>query len=274
MICRYEVSQATEQKLVERLTDEQEPGTRGYYSSFLQLTVAADMYFRDVFLLTYRSYMTADDFFDLLVARFNAEPPADAKDEDLIYYNESIETVRRNVFEVLNAWMTKYWHDFVFNEELPQALSRFLEQIRQREDKYPSWKSYRERIQRTMDEKSGLMDGIFNVISAPPNAPPLPAESPVLAAKLSHIVDQLCLYDSKLFANCEAVEYLNMIWKRTDGIMDCPNVTFLIERFNRVRCFGGCCCRANAPIGEPVGRHRGGRAGRPAKAPAGAQALH
>lgn len=45
-------------------------------------------------LLTYRSFLSPEDFFDLMIGRFNAEPPEGASQEELTYYNHSIGLVR------------------------------------------------------------------------------------------------------------------------------------------------------------------------------------
>jgi son of sevenless-like protein len=71
-----------------------------------------DSNFIATFLLTYRSFCTTDEFFDMLVKRFMIQPPENISAEELEVWQEKKQTpVRLRVFNIMKTWLETYYID-------------------------------------------------------------------------------------------------------------------------------------------------------------------
>jgi son of sevenless-like protein len=71
-----------------------------------------DSNFIATFLLTYRSFCSTDDFFDMLVKRFMIQPPEGLTHEELEVWQEKKQTpVRLRVFNIMKTWLEAYYID-------------------------------------------------------------------------------------------------------------------------------------------------------------------
>ncbi len=69
-----------------------------------------DTTFNTIFLLTYRSFVTATELFELLVHRFNIQPPSQlTRDEYQIWEEHKQKPVRFRVVNILKSWLEHYW---------------------------------------------------------------------------------------------------------------------------------------------------------------------
>ena len=69
-----------------------------------------DMSFNGTFLLTYRSFTTAQELFEMLVRRFNIQPPAGIKKPEMTTWEDQKQKpIRFRVVNILKAWFEHYW---------------------------------------------------------------------------------------------------------------------------------------------------------------------
>ncbi|KAG5455613.1 MAG: ras guanine nucleotide exchange factor domain-containing protein, partial [Olpidium bornovanus] len=108
------VMAATEDKLIERVTDGSLP---------------PDYEFIDTVLLTFRSFMRPAEFFDRLVARFNAELPENAKPDDVQYFEKVKGPTQLRCIVTLEWWIEHYFQDFAEDKELRDDLADVVVQI-------------------------------------------------------------------------------------------------------------------------------------------------
>lgn len=110
------IKAGTLEKLVEKLTYYRLPS--GDYIS--------------AFLLTYRSFTNASVLLDLLIRRYNVEPPMDIDDEKQrsLYFSRKIIPIRLRVFNVIKMWIKNNYEDFADDHSLLQVLYDFLPTMR------------------------------------------------------------------------------------------------------------------------------------------------
>ena len=83
-----------------------------------------DSNFIATFLLTYRSFTTTEEFFDLLVKRFMIQPPQNLTSEENELWQEKKQTpIRLRVFNIMKSWLEIYYID--------EADSQCLERMRE-----------------------------------------------------------------------------------------------------------------------------------------------
>lgn len=90
-----------------------------------------DEKYLDTLLLTFRSFVRPADFFEYLMSMFNAELPADPSPADLQYFDMVKEPTQQRVTEVIERWVSNFWHDFDQSASLMEDLNSFMEQLEQ-----------------------------------------------------------------------------------------------------------------------------------------------
>ncbi|KAI9138023.1 ras guanine nucleotide exchange factor domain-containing protein [Paraphysoderma sedebokerense] len=220
---KFMVMAASEERLIERITD-----------SFDDATGSATEYdydYLDQFLMTYRSFMKPPLLFDYLMARFNAELPPDASEEDVAFFNMNKGPTQHRAVQALGIWAENYWHDFALNSELRNDLGEFIDEICQFEEFKAAGNSIRETIERQTE----AYEKLFNEQRLNnPNQRGKMMESMLMTLKPEVVAQQLCLYDWSLFHNIHAIEYLNQIWRKKEDDEDTtPSLDFFIARFDQ-----------------------------------------
>ena len=82
--------------------------------------------FTNVFLMTFRTFTTADDFFNMLAERFHVKPNGLLTDSEYLDWKANFHTpVQRLVLEIFSRWLENYK---LFEEEphIAQRLKKFL----------------------------------------------------------------------------------------------------------------------------------------------------
>jgi hypothetical protein len=90
----------------------------------------ASPFLRDVFLMTYRTFATAQEVLERLIDRWDVPQLArlghsQRSPPDRAYYDDVILDVRLRVFDVLEAWVSNYYYDFA-EDSLHAKLHRFV----------------------------------------------------------------------------------------------------------------------------------------------------
>ncbi|KAF2138693.1 uncharacterized protein K452DRAFT_255463 [Aplosporella prunicola CBS 121167] len=80
-----------------------------------------DSPFNNTFLLTFRSFTSADELFEMLVKRWSIQPPAGlSRDDYKLWVDKKQKPIRFRVVNILKSWFDNYWMEG--NDEDAQAL--------------------------------------------------------------------------------------------------------------------------------------------------------
>ncbi|KAI9101115.1 ras guanine nucleotide exchange factor domain-containing protein [Phlyctochytrium arcticum] len=209
---KMQVMAATPEKLIERLTDEAEQ----------------DNNFTDTILLTYRSFMSPLEFFDQLVARFNAELPPDPTPEDVEFFTKMKVPTQRRVIAAFKWWVEHHYHDFGVDGSIKADLEDFVDQIKaynNGEFKSDALELYH----LTETQNQSYEEIILNYKAVERRGKTI--EGMVQEIKVEDLSQQLCIHNFKLFHNIHPIEYLNQIWKKSSE--SSPSMIYFIERFDK-----------------------------------------
>jgi hypothetical protein len=94
-----------------------------------------DEKFTNVIFLTYRSFVTAEEFLDNLLLCFFSKLSDEATEEEVeIYKKTKVPTqlkyvVLIRVLKLFHQWIESHWHDFGLSSELRMKLRIFLEML-------------------------------------------------------------------------------------------------------------------------------------------------
>ncbi|KAJ3125659.1 hypothetical protein HK098_008319 [Nowakowskiella sp. JEL0407] len=181
----------------------------------------SDLNHMSAFLLTFRSFCSSSQLFELLLKRYTLQPPAGLTPEQLeTWRRDKLDTIRTRVYNVLKNWIEKYW----LNDEDDNTTL-----IRIREMAETLIKSYRDaeglRIvalcnQRAQAGEGGLIKPLkHNNISQTP--------TPIVPRSLKRIkfleldplevARQLTIMVSRIYERIQPVELLKKAWVEQDN---------------------------------------------------------
>ncbi|KAJ3160388.1 hypothetical protein HDU86_000722 [Geranomyces michiganensis] len=179
------------------------------------------------FLLTFRSFMEPVQLLEWLRSHFKSEVNANTSASDLYVITKNSVAAQHGVANVLKTWVREQWHDFASSPPLKASLIELIDEI-----KATLGKAEAEQIMAAVDKqitkweiRSTQMHGLMD----PSNVSRSVQESLITAdVSPAMLAEQLCLYDSMLFRHINAIEYVNLVMKKTS-----PTLTFLIKRFDK-----------------------------------------
>lgn len=196
-----------------------------------------DPEYTHAFLLTYRTFTTAEELLSLIIERYTTSPPDDlSHPKQLEYcYVKKIVPIRMRVSNFIRTWLEDLFEDFTENDSiLLKQLSEFMDsQMVVTDD------NLAQLLKKTIAKKQEGKDKVVvKMTSSPPET--------LLVAKWSdsdtNIVDispleiarQLSLVDYKLFSNIQPKEFLSQAWSKEALKARSPNVRAMIKRSNDV----------------------------------------
>ena len=204
-----------------------------------------DPVFNNTFLLTYQSFTTAVELFELLVRRWNVQPISGLTQEEYAIWVERKQTpIRFRIVNVLKSWLDTYWMEGTDKEsmELIQQIHRFVRKTVQASGLAGAKPLLVVIEQRLSGEEVNSKKLVANSnVEAP--TPLLPKS---LNKKNARIIDfdplelarQLTIMESNLYRKIKPQECLNKKWsiKGTfpNGQIPAPNIKALILHANRV----------------------------------------
>ena len=201
-----------------------------------------DAPFKTTFLLTYQSFTTADELFELLVRRWNIQPPPGlAESEMQLWYDKKQVPIRLRIVNVMKSWVDTYWMEG--NDQVSiQLLARMYEFAGQTVagSETAGWKPLVTVIdQRTRGEDIGSKKMVPTEMPTP--QPLLPKNMKKLKftdIDATEFARQLTIIESKLYGKIKPPECLNKIWQKktvqTEGAEPASNVKALILHSNRL----------------------------------------
>lgn len=193
-------------------------------------------YIKD-FLLTYRSFISPNDLFEILKKQYTFPQciitnsgSHDAKITSSVSYQCKIKVIK-----VLKTWLSKHSSDFFnLNEESRNLLDDLHEFIRNFISKeLPSYAIQLTRLYHRMDPAKRPIISLHGA----PN-PELPISHTKAVTINSYgaleIARQLCIISHKNFSKIEVKELLNVSWTKENKEILSPNVINLIRRSNNI----------------------------------------
>lgn len=200
-----------------------------------------DPTFNTTFLLTYRSFISAAELFELLVRRFNTQPPPNlTRDELLIWEEQKQKPVRFRVVNILKTWIEHYWMES--NE--PSSL-QLLERVNVfarntvTNAKIPGGAQLATVIEQRMKGQDTSAKKLVLTLTGSAPTPVVPKN--MKKVKFIEIdplefARQLTIVESRLYGKIKPVECLEKIWEKKDDETGgrAPNVRTLILHSNQV----------------------------------------
>ncbi|KAI0402911.1 ras GEF [Xylaria palmicola] len=201
-----------------------------------------DANFNNTFLLTYRSFTTARELFELLVKRFNIQPPEGLLNSEYeLWRDKKQKPIRFRVVNILKSWFDSFWMEEL-NEESRQLMldvSAFNEDA-VKSTETPGAKSLKivldQRLNGKVISTRRLVQTFANNVPAP-IMPKNMRKLKFLDIDGTEFARQLTIIESKLYAKIKPSECLNKTWQKkvTDGEPEpAPNVKALILHSNQM----------------------------------------
>ncbi len=201
-----------------------------------------DAGFHNTFLLTYKSFTTASEFFELLVKRFSIQPPRGISEEDYkTWVDQKQRLIRFRVVNILKSWFDTYWM-----ENADEASDKLLRRI---------YAFAKDIIATTSTPGSGpLMAAIElrlrgqdtnakRLVPTPSTSTPTPImpknmkKLKFLDIDATEFARQLTIIESRLYGKIKPTECLNKTWQKKvspDDPEPAANVKALILHSNQL----------------------------------------
>ena len=201
-----------------------------------------DAVFNGTFLLTYRSFTTAEELFELLVRRFSIQPPPGITQQHLTQWEDQKQKlVRFRVVNVLKSWLEHYWLE-ANDEESRMLLDRIYSFAKdsiataKTPGSGPLMAVVEQRLKGQDTSAKRLVLTLTN--SAP--APILPKNMKKLKfldIDVTEFARQLTIIESKLYGKIKPTECLGKTWQKkvaAEAPDPAPNVKALILHSNQL----------------------------------------
>jgi len=201
-----------------------------------------DSPFNNTFLLTYRSFTTAPELFEMLVKRWSIQPPYGLGGADLqIWIDKKQKPIRFRVVNILKSWFDTYWMEP--NDETSQqlmqrvhAFARDTVQSTSTPGASPLMTAIEQRM-RGQDASSKRLVLTLNSQAPPPIIPKNMKKLKFLDIEHLEFARQLTIIESKLYGKIKPTECLSKTWQKklTPGEADpAENVKALILHSNQL----------------------------------------
>lgn len=225
------IKAATLDKLIEKMT-------AGTFQDLNSLNL------RYVFLLTYRSFTTAEKILFRLASRYNVSPPLNLTPTECeIFEAHNVRNIRLKVLGLIKYWIKEFYPDF---EERP-ILKSYLEEmlrttfsdrdiyakvsqsllmlIKAQESKLLKEKTLERKEAQKLFKKFYSMDDILEL------------EKNILEYDPVKIAEQLTWKDFECLKKIPVREFLGGSWTKSNKNDTAPNIVEMIERYNKVTCW-------------------------------------
>ncbi|KAI8619959.1 ras guanine nucleotide exchange factor domain-containing protein [Chytriomyces sp. MP71] len=201
------------QKLIARLTEQEYKDDNSYIETFL---------------LTFRYFMPAHEFFQQLVSRYNCILPENASTEDTEFFNQQKIPTQTCVVAILKRWVQNHWHDFALDAELKEHLIQFAEEYLYNED--ANIRAQSAVLKNLIEDQTVKYEEMYSYYKMVERKGKV-LESMILELAPDVLSLQICIHNFKLFKNIHPIEFLHQIWG-SDREMT-PYLNFFIDRFDK-----------------------------------------
>ena len=201
-----------------------------------------DTSFNNTFLLTYKSFTTALELFELMVKRFSTQPPRGISEDDYKTWVEMKQgPIRFRVVNILKMWFDNFWmenNDYESEQLLRRVFAFAKEPIATTNT--PGAKHLMAAVEqrlRRQDTNAKRMVPSTNVTIPPPIMPKNMKKLKFLDIDALEFARQLTIIESRLYGKIKPTECLNKTWQKKIG-QDEPepaaNVKALILHSNQL----------------------------------------
>lgn len=201
-----------------------------------------DAHFNNTFLLTYRSFTTASELFEMLVKRFSIQPPRGIGPDDYTnWVDKKQNLIRFRIVNILKSWFDNYWMenaDEATNELLRRVYSFAKDSIAT--SGTPGSAPLMASVERRMRGQDSNAKGLIPTQSSSIPTPIMPKNMKKLKfldIDPTEFARQLTIIESRLYGKIKPTECLNKTWQRKLGPDDpepAANVKALILHSNQL----------------------------------------
>ena len=201
-----------------------------------------DSDFNHTFLLTYRSFTTASELFDLLADRFNLQPPYGlTPQEHQSWVDIKQKPIRMRVVNILKSWLSTYWVEG--NDEAGRDLIRRAYEFSSK-CIAPSSTPGAQMMMAVLEQRMRGQEPNTRELIKNTNTPMPPPIVPKNLKKIkfpdidaTEFARQLTLIEAALYTKVKATECLYKMWQTKltpDDPEPTPNIKALILHSNRL----------------------------------------
>lgn len=201
-----------------------------------------DSNFNNTFLLTYRSFTTARELFELLVHRFGIQPPEGLSPADFDVWRERKQSpIRFRVVNILKNWFETFWMEDSQEEETKNLIRDVYNFAR---DTVKSTETPGSApLMAVLDQRMSGKDvgrRLIQTQNQPTPAPIMPKNMrklKFLDIDPTEFARQLTIIESRLYGKIKPTECLNKRWQKKPGEGEpnpAPNIKALIEHSNQM----------------------------------------
>ena len=201
-----------------------------------------DSTFNSTFLLTYKSFTTAPELFELLVKRFATQPPRGISENDYkTWVDKKQKPIRIRVVNILKSWFDNFWMEEQ-NAESNDLLRRVYNFAKDSvaTTTTPGSAPLMASIEKRMRGQDPNAKGLVPTQATSMPAPIMPKNMKKLKfldIDATEFARQLTIIESKLYARIKPTECLNKQWQKKiePGESEpAPNVKALILHSNQL----------------------------------------
>ncbi|CAG8528266.1 3951_t:CDS:10 [Paraglomus brasilianum] len=196
-----------------------------------------DSNFIATFLLTYRSFTTTEEFFDLLVKRFMIQPSPNLTSEENELWQEKKQTpIRLRVFNIMKSWLEIYYIDEADSQCL-ERMREFASTVMYEHMAFAANSLIKVIDKRKEQPKDATFKGLVPSTAIQPPPPNLPRNMKKLRfvdLDPLELARQLTLIESKLYNKIRPVECLGKAWSREEGGEIAENIKAMIVNSNQI----------------------------------------
>ncbi|KAE8442008.1 hypothetical protein EG329_003944 [Mollisiaceae sp. DMI_Dod_QoI] len=201
-----------------------------------------DSSFNNTFLLTYRSFTTARELFEMLVVRFQIQPPEGMAQSDYeIWRDRKQKPIRFRVVNILKSWFDNFWMEDQSDETKAlirdvYTFARDTVKTTETPGSGPLMTVLEQRL-RGQDTTAKRLVLTLNQSTPQPIMPKNMKKLKFLDIDVTEFARQLTIVESKLYGKIKPTECLNKTWQKKVGEGDpepAPNVKALILHSNQL----------------------------------------
>ncbi|KAH8668369.1 putative cell division control protein Cdc25 [Xylariales sp. PMI_506] len=201
-----------------------------------------DSNFNNTFLLTYRSFTTARELFELLVKRFNTQPPEGLSNTEYdTWRDRKQKPIRFRVVNIMKSWFDNFWLEET-NDESKQLIRDVYQFARDtvKSTETPGSAPLMAVLDQRLSGKDMASKRMIQTFTNNVPAPIMPKNMKKLKfldIDVTEFARQLTIIESKLYGKIKPSECLNKTWQKKVGDGDpepAPNVKALILHSNQM----------------------------------------
>lgn len=201
-----------------------------------------DSNFNNTFLLTYRSFTSARELFELLVKRFGIQPPEGLTQSDFdAWRDRKQKLIRFRVVNILKNWFDNFWME-EYSEESKQLIRDVYTFARDtvKSTETPGSAPLMAVLDQRLSGKEAGARRMIQTVNQNTPTPIMPKNMKKLKfldIDVTEFSRQLTIIESRLYGKIKATECLNKTWQKkiAEGDPDlAPNVKALILHSNQM----------------------------------------